>query len=70
MSRIKGPEYLPSRRQIVDECAEIHRQWTASEHRRRAVGHGVPVTSDVWMPPQILTSQCLARVRKIVADAV
>jgi hypothetical protein len=25
---------------------------------------------DAWMPPQILTSQCLARVRKIVADAV
>jgi hypothetical protein len=70
MSRQQRIEYLPSRRQIIEECAEIRRNWTNSERRRRSVGHGMATAEDAWMPPQILTSQCLARVRKIVADAV
>jgi hypothetical protein len=70
MSRLKRPEYLPTRVQIVEQCAEIRRRWTQSELRRRSVGQGVAPAPDTWMPPQILTSQCLARVRKIVADAV
>lgn len=70
MSRLKRPEYLPTRRQIVEECAEIRSRWTSSERRRRSVGGGIAALSDTWMPPQILTSQCLARVRKIVADAI
>ncbi len=70
MNRLKRPEYLPTRRQIVEECAEIRRNWTNSERRRRSVGHGMASYDDAWMPPQILTSQCLARVRKIVAEAV
>jgi hypothetical protein len=70
MNRLKRPEYLPTRRQIVEQCAEIRRNWTNSERRRRSVGHGMASVDDTWSPPQILTSQCLARVRKIVADAV
>jgi hypothetical protein len=70
MSRLKGPEYLPTRREIVEECAAIRRHWTPSERRRRSVGHGVAANVDRWSPPQILTAHCLARVRKIVADAI
>jgi hypothetical protein len=70
MNRLRRPDYLPTRRQIVEECAEIRSRWTHSERRRRSVGHGLATIEDSWMPPQILTSQCLARVRKIVADAV
>lgn len=70
MNRLQRPEYLPTRREIVEHYAEIRRNWTNSERRRRAVGHGMASIDDVWMPPQIVTSQCLARVRKIVADAI
>ena len=60
----------PSPDEIRKATAEIRRNWTNSERRRRSVGHGMASYDDAWMPPQILTSQCLARVRKIVAEAV
>ena len=48
MNRLKRPEYLPTRRQIVEQCAEIRRNWTNSERRRRSVGHGMASVDDTW----------------------
>jgi hypothetical protein len=69
MSRLERPKYVPSRQQIAEACEVIRRRWTPSELRRRRVGHGLLATEPVWMPPRILTSQCLSRVRRIVAEA-
>jgi hypothetical protein len=69
MNRLERPKYTPSRRQIAAECEAIRLRWTPSERRRRSVGHGLLVAEPVWMPPQIFTSHCLARVRKFVAEA-
>ncbi len=62
-------EYLPSRREIVRACAAIQRGWTPAERRRRTVGGGLVAQSTLWTPPQIATSHCLARVRRMVAEA-
>ena len=62
-------EYLPTRRQIVAACAAIRREWTPAERRRRSVGGRMAVPSGAWSPPCIQTAHCLARVRKVVAEA-
>jgi hypothetical protein len=62
-------EYLPSRREIVAACAAIQRQWTPAERRRRTVGGGLLSESTFWSPPQIAISNCLSRVRRVVAEA-
>ncbi len=62
-------EYLPTRRQISAACAAIRQTWTPAERRRRTVGHGLLARYSVWSPPQISTANCLARVRKMVAEA-
>jgi hypothetical protein len=62
-------EYLPTQRQIVAACAAIRRQWTPSERRRRTVGQELQAGDTNWSPPQISTANCLARVRKMVAEA-
>jgi hypothetical protein len=62
-------EYLPTRRQIMAACATIRSQWTPAERRRRIVGGRLQEGGPVWFPPQIVTANCLARVRKMVADA-
>jgi len=69
MSRLVRSEYLPTRSQILAECAAIRRRWTPSELRRRTVGPGLIIAESSWTPPQILTSNCLARVRKFVSEA-
>jgi hypothetical protein len=68
MSRLEQPKYMPSRRQIAAECAAIRQRWTASELRRRSVGHGLLVAEPSWAPPQIFTAHCTSRVRKFVAE--
>ena len=62
-------EYLPTRRQIRAACEAIRRQWTAAERRRRAVGDGMPASSTIWFPPHISTAHCMARVRRMAAEA-
>ena len=62
-------EYLPTPRQIVSACAAIRRCWTPAERRRRAVGGSIPHEPRGWFPPRITTGNCVARVRKLVADA-
>jgi hypothetical protein len=69
MSYRDRPEYLPTRRQIVSACAAIRRQWTPAERRRRSAGGRMAVVTESWSPPCIQTAHCMARVRKMVAEA-
>lgn len=62
-------EYLPTRRQIRAACEAIRRRWTAAERRRRTVGESPHATAVMWSPPHIATANCLARVRRVVAEA-
>jgi hypothetical protein len=66
MSRLERPAYLPTPRQIAAECAAIRHRWSPAERRRRTVGFGLVFAEPVWTPPQVFTSQCVARVRKFV----
>jgi hypothetical protein len=62
------PEYLPSPQQIAIGCAEIRRQWTPSELRRRTVGYELQIQQTMWFPPTIDTATCTARVRRFACD--
>jgi hypothetical protein len=62
------PEYLPTRRQIARECRLIRSRWTAAERQRRLVGFGLDLSTSVWLPPQIDTSVCTARVRRLAIE--
>jgi hypothetical protein len=62
------PDYLPTPLQIATECAEIRRNWTASELRRRTVGYALELQQTMWFPPMIETATCNSRVRRIVCE--
>jgi hypothetical protein len=62
------PDYLPTPRQIQLECAEIRRQWTPAELRRRTVGYALRMQETVWFPPMIDTASCTSRVRRIACE--
>lgn len=62
------PEYLPTQRQIAKECRLIRARWTPSERQRRLVGYGLELASSVWLPPQIDTSRCTTRVRRLAVE--
>lgn len=69
MSRSHRVDYLPTPRQIVAECAAIRLLWTPAERRRRRVGFRQFADESRWMPPHIAVGACVARVRKVVAEA-
>jgi hypothetical protein len=69
MSRFERVDYLPTPRQIAAQCAKIRSGWTPAERRRRTVGHLRMQTESTWLPPQIRLSHCVARVRRVVAEA-
>jgi hypothetical protein len=62
------PDYLPTPRQIRIECAEIRRQWTPAELRRRTVGYALQLQEVRWLPPMIDTASCTSRVRRIACE--
>jgi hypothetical protein len=62
------PDYLPTRQQIAIECAEIRRQWTPAELRRRTVGYAFEMRQTMWFPPTIDTASCTSRVRRIACE--
>jgi hypothetical protein len=69
MSRRERIDYLPTPRQIAAQCAKIRRGWTVAERRRRTVGYPQLQAESMWRPPQIRLSNCIARVRRVVAEA-
>lgn len=68
MSLLEKSAYMPSPREIARQCAAIRRSWTPGERRRRAVGLRAMIGPVAWLPPRVITAQCMARVRSIVAE--
>lgn len=62
------PDYLPTPLQIAFACAEIRRQWTPAELRRRTAGYALEVQQTMWFPPTIDTATCTSRVRRIACE--
>lgn len=62
------PGFLPTQREIARHCRLIRKRWSPAEHRRRLVGCGLETVNSVWQPPQIDTSFCTARVRRVAID--
>ena len=62
------PEYLPTPRQIANQCRLIRNRWTPAERQRRLVGYGKQIMEPVWTPPQIDTAGCTARVRRVAVE--
>lgn len=62
------PEYLPTRRQIASQCRLIRSRWTPAERQRRLVGYSLEFSTSIWLPPQIDTSLCTARVRRLAVE--
>ena len=69
MSRRERVDYLPTPRQIAAQCAQIRRRWSVAERRRRTVGYMRLQAESMWRPPQICMAHCVARVRRVVAEA-
>ena len=59
------PEYLPTPRQIADQCRKIRNRWTAAERQRRLVGFRRELAESMWVPPRVDTTLCTARVRRV-----
>jgi len=62
------PEYMPSPRQIARKCRSIQRSWTPAERQRRIVGFQAISADRIWLPPQVNTSLCHARVRRAAIE--
>ncbi|MEQ8211671.1 MAG: hypothetical protein RH917_17850 [Lacipirellulaceae bacterium] len=60
------PGYLPTPANIATECARIRATWSDAERNRRLVGVSQDQVSTRWQPPEIATSNCMARVRSTV----